>query len=67
MLLIPSAFFEVLFEPITDLFKSAYNNVLYGLKWFGICLLYLFCVGLLCFTIIGVYIFGSEICKHFGV
>ncbi len=67
MVLIPSAFFEVLFEPITDPLKAFWNKTIFFFKWFGISILYL--AGLILIVFIGsaLFVLGSEICKHYGV
>lgn len=66
MVLIPSAFFEVLFEPITDKLKLWWNNLLFILKWSTISALYLLFVFLIAFLAISIFVLGSIVCKHFG-
>lgn len=67
MVLIPSAFFEVLFEPITDYLKRLGSSIATFFKWVGISILYLLFLVLIMFINISLFVIGSEICKHFGV
>jgi hypothetical protein len=67
MILIPSAFLEVFFEPITIPLITAYRKVLWYLKWVGIFLLYLLALCLTALIVIAVFVVFSDICKYFGV
>lgn len=67
MILIPSAFIEVFFEPITDKLVLAYNNTIFVLKWAGFALLYLAGIVVIFFGACAVFVLGQEIYKWVGL
>ncbi len=67
MILIPSAFFEVLFEPITDPIKQFYTSVKFYVRWTVYITVYLLSIGVIFFGAVALFVFGSELSKWLGV
>ena len=67
MILIPSAFIEVFFEPITIPLIRLWHKTLWFLKWTGYVLLYLMAVAAIMFSGIMIFVLGSSIGKKVGL
>lgn len=67
MILIPSAFIQVFFEPITIPLIRFWHKMLWYLKWVGYCVIYLLVTAAIVFSVIMLFVFGSEVCKYLGV